>query len=58
LRFNIVIKNGLDTIVEVAGRVDVPKDAISVSELEEVVEVEQFLEKLTGYRFHIKEEVN
>lgn len=55
MKFNLVIKNGLETIIEVKGRVDIPKEALTVAEMERIPSVEQLLEKLTGFRFHIME---
>lgn len=54
-RFEVVVKNGVDTLVTLEGkRALMPKD-ITAAELLEIPELECKLEKLTGYRFHINQ---
>jgi hypothetical protein len=54
MRMMIQIKQGINTLTELVGTIDIDP---RVSELEKVVEVEQYLERLLGYRFHINEVV-
>ncbi|HWI70180.1 MAG TPA: hypothetical protein VNS88_17745 [Nitrospiraceae bacterium] len=50
MRYNLVIKQGTDTVAVIPGRVDVD---LRLGELEKILATEQFLEQLTGCRFHI-----
>jgi len=52
MRFKIRIKKGLETVAEVKG---ILESDVKVSELEKIIETEQFLERLTGLRVHIEE---
>lgn len=47
-------KDGTRSSVEITGH-SVPDDLIMVSDLRRVTEVEQFLEKLTGIRWHFEQ---
>jgi hypothetical protein len=55
LQFTVTAKNGTKTIAEVTGReggIDA-KDLTVEDVCERVIETEAFLEKLTGFRWHI-----
>lgn len=55
-RFTITVKDGLQVVATVPGRPGAG-DHISIGDLAvKVVETEQFLERLTGFRFHIEME--
>ena len=56
LQFEMVVKDGLVLLATVTGRPR-PTGDLKVSDLEKVMEVEQYLERLFGYRFHINQEV-
>lgn len=57
VQFQIVVKNGLKTVAEVTGREEgVDAGTITVADLtENVIRTEQFLERLTGLRWHINQ---
>jgi hypothetical protein len=58
LRYRLVFKSGTKVISTIEGQRDVPAGDLTVAEVvEKVMETEQFIEKLTGYRLHI-EQVN
>lgn len=50
IRYSLEIKGGVNTMCSLAGRIDV---VLTTDELQKIIETEQFLEKLTGFRFHI-----
>jgi hypothetical protein len=54
LKFGVVIKKGVTTLASVEG---VPRNSelITFEDVNKVIEVEQWLEKLTGLRFHIQQ---
>lgn len=52
LQFKVVAKRGAETVAEILGRDDVAAAGLTV---EDVTETEQFLERLTGLRFHIEQ---
>ena len=56
MRYRVDVKHGLRTVVELHGLVNVRTQDLTVADLELVPQVEQFLEKLTGLRFHIQQE--
>lgn len=56
MRFEITVKNSHIQIAHIMGR-DVDAKHISVADIEKVIEVEQYLERLTGHRFHIQTNV-
>lgn len=55
MKFSLTIKRGLVTVAWVKGIREVGKEELSAAELEKVIDVEQYLEKLLGLRFHIEE---
>lgn len=56
IRFQIVVKEGVDTRATVEGREHVlTTDSLTVGDVERIPEVEAFLERLTGLRFHIEQ---
>lgn len=54
MKFSITFKKGIKTVAHIVG-VEISKDLLSMSDLEKVIEVEQYLERLTGLRVHINE---
>lgn len=52
-RFSIVVKNSHIQIAEIIGRT-----VVESVDPEDVVDIEQFLERLTGFRFHIMSHVD
>jgi hypothetical protein len=52
MRFTIEFKHGPETVAKIEGR-DVDPNAISVAELNQVIPIEQRLERWTGLRVHI-----
>lgn len=55
LIFSLVVKAGTKTLAEVKGR-EIDGDLTVQEVTEKVVATEQFLERLTGLRFHINVE--
>ena len=55
MRFQILVKMGRLTGRHITGVVDVPKEQFTAADAEMVVKVEQFLERITGHRFHINQ---
>ena len=54
LRFEVVVKRGLETVATIHGQRDIDASALTLEELgEKLTQMEAFLEKLTGLRFHI-----
>ncbi len=53
MRFEIVIRSGLQELAHIVGAQEVQN--ATVEELEKVIEVEQFLERLLGLRIHLNE---
>lgn len=53
-QFKLTVKKGLEVLAEVEGR-PVSWDMITVHDLQRTIEVEQWLEKMYGLRFHITE---
>lgn len=53
--FQITIKNGPHTLIAFTGIKDVDKETLTRADMEKLIETEQLLEKVTGYRFHINE---
>jgi len=51
MRFDLVIKFGPKEVANLEGKLEVSH--IPVGELEEIIHLENRLEVLTGYRFHI-----
>jgi hypothetical protein len=56
MRFDIVIKFGTGEVSTLRGQVDLHASHVSVEDAHKIIETEQFLERLTGYRFHINSE--
>jgi len=54
LKFKITFKRGPSTIAVVDGFKEVDTEALSVADMEEILLLEQKLEKLTGFRTHIE----
>jgi hypothetical protein len=52
VRLTVVVKLGEHPVAEVVGR-DVPDDVISLYDVNQIIETESFLERLTGLRWHI-----
>ena len=56
MRFHVVVKQGVETLADVKGREDViTTDTLSVEDVQRIPDVEAFLERLTGLRFHIEQ---
>ena len=55
MRFTITFKKGLKVIAHIEGVKNVDKRTLTVDELDKILEVEPFIEKLTGLRVHINE---
>ena len=55
MKFIITFKRGLEEVSRVAGRHELATDDVTVAELQKVIDVEQFLEKLLGLRVHISQ---
>jgi hypothetical protein len=54
-RFELVIKKGTAEVGRIEGAENIPLKAITLADMNHVIAAEQFLEKLTGYRFHINQ---
>lgn len=52
-KFTLEIKSGPNSIVFLEGVKTLSGDQITMADYEQVIETEQFLEKLFGLRFHI-----
>ncbi len=50
--FELVVKKSNEIIATIKGR-PISTDVLSVYDIEKVIEVEQYLERLFGLRFHI-----
>jgi hypothetical protein len=48
----MIVKDSVTTIAEITGR-EKDADTITLGDTEKVIETEQFLERLLGYRVHI-----
>jgi hypothetical protein len=57
VKFSITIKQGPETKAHVVG-VERLERHVSVSDIRKVIEVEQYLERLTGLRVHINQELD
>ena len=55
MTFKIVVKQGLETVAVIEGRHAIGKEHVSIKTLERILDAEQVLEFLTGFRFHIEE---
>lgn len=56
LQYRITVKNGTKTVADITGKEGIAGEHITLAEVYEgVVEAEELLEKLTGYRFHIEQ---
>ena len=56
IRVTITVKSGLQTIAQVEGR---PRALFEdLADVSRVIEVEQWLERMTGLRFHIDVDVD
>lgn len=56
MRFQIVVKRGNVTTSLITGLPDVVNtDTLTVADVQKIPEVEAFLERLTGLRFHIEQ---
>lgn len=55
MRLILIVKQGTETLKEFPGRLDVGH--LQIGEIEAIPELEQALERLLGYRFHINEMV-
>ena len=54
LQFSLTVKMGPDTLAHVKGLSRSP-EAITVADLNKVIEVEQYLERMLGLRIHISQ---
>jgi len=52
IRFEIIAKTGNHILAEVQG-LDRDANDVTIGEAQEIIELEQKLEKLTGHRWHI-----
>lgn len=57
VRVNIQVKNGTEIITDING-FEVPADTVTDADVARVLDTEQWLEKMTGHRFHITIEGN
>ena len=55
MKFKLVVKDGVKTIFEIGSRSELSTDNITVTDSIRIIETEQFLERLFGFRFHIEE---
>lgn len=56
LQYRITVKNGTKTVTEVLGKEGIAGEKLTLAEVvDKVLEAEDLLEKLTGYRFHIEQ---
>ncbi len=56
IRFQIVVKEGVNTTATIQGRERVlTAETMTVGDAQRIPEVEAFLERLTGLRFHIEQ---
>ena len=55
MRFELRILAGRKTIFVTQSRMEIDKSLFSAAEIEKVIDIEQFLERLFGYRFYINE---
>lgn len=53
LSFEIVIKEGIHELGRIPSRISIHEADLSVADYERVPEIEAFLERLFGLRFHI-----
>lgn len=56
LRFSITIKKGPQIVNVIQGFKEVDTDNITVEQMQEVLALEQSIERFTGYRVHIETE--
>jgi hypothetical protein len=54
-RFEIVVKRGISEVCKIEAAMNTPLNAITLADMQRVIATEQFLEKLTGLRFHINQ---
>ncbi len=55
LKFNITVSRKNVEVAKILGEQNVRYSSITLEDLSKVPEVEAFLERLTGFRFHIEE---
>jgi hypothetical protein len=55
LKFQVVVKRGLDPDIVVEPRISLDPALLTLADGEKIIETEQFLEKLTGWRVHINQ---
>lgn len=53
-QFELVVKDGLTVLATIKGR-ELPDDSVRLSDKNKVIEVEQYLERMLGHRFHINQ---
>lgn len=53
IQFQVTAKLGVETKAVVLGRV-LPDEEVSLADVNKVIEVEQWLERITGLRWHIE----
>ena len=53
MKFELIIKEGVKERIQLESTMEVPADTFTVADGEKIIETEQFLERLFGYRFHI-----
>jgi hypothetical protein len=57
IKFNVIFKDGLKLVSKIEGKKDMERKlGLADVNPEKIIETEQFLEKLTGYRVHIEQE--
>lgn len=55
MNYELIIKDGLSELYHIKSRVTIDPNNLSLGDVNKILETEQFLEKLLGYRFHINE---
>jgi hypothetical protein len=55
VQFQLVVKQGRDVKMFIEGMERRPLDQITLQDLKMAAKVEQYLERMFGYRFHIQE---
>jgi hypothetical protein len=55
IRFELIVKSGITEVFRLQGR-DVPTQTLTLN-VADVIDLEQKLERLLGYRFHINMEI-
>lgn len=53
MKFEIVVLKSREDITRIKGTRRFKDNELTQEEMEKVIEIEEFLEKLTGFRYHI-----